>query len=129
MGLGAGKGSSRESRSGADTRSCYGCGEIGHIRLNCRFHNAECENCGERGPTRARCRQPSGRSERAAYAKGSADIAFIAWEDGGGAKTGVWLVGSGSKQHITGDRSMFTSYRKLGQEEMIEGIGGEPLTV
>jgi hypothetical protein len=66
---GAGKGSSRELRANSDTRSCYGCGETGHIKLNCRFCNADCENCGRRGHTRAVCRQPAERSERAAYAK------------------------------------------------------------
>jgi acetyl-CoA carboxylase carboxyltransferase component len=38
-----------------------------------------------------------------------------------------WLIDSGSTQHITRDRSKFTSYMKLGHPEMIEGIGGEPV--
>jgi hypothetical protein len=83
----AGKGSSREIKASSEPRSCYGCAEIGHTKLNCRFCNANYENCGKRGHTRAVCRQPAEQSERAAYAKGSVGVAFTAWEDGTGAQT------------------------------------------
>jgi hypothetical protein len=125
---GAGKGSSRELRANSDTRSCYGCGETGHIKLNCRFRKADCENCGRRGHTRAVCRQPAERSERAAYAKGNAGVAYTAWRSSAVGQPSVWLVDFGSTQHITADESRFTSYIKLKQTELIEGIGGEPLT-
>ena len=121
-------GSSREHRGSSDARSCFGCGETGHIKAHCRHRDAECENCGKRGHTRAVCRKPAERVERAAYAKAGAGVAFTAWRGGAGALPGVWLVDSGSTQHVTGDRSQFTSYRKLGLAEVIEGIGGEPLT-
>ena len=39
----------------------------------------------------------------------------------------VWVLDSGSTQHVTADRSKFTSYRKLVREEEIMGICGEPL--
>ena len=39
----------------------------------------------------------------------------------------VWVVDSGSTQHVAADRSQFTSYRKLVREEKIIGICGEPL--
>ncbi|GAQ91869.1 hypothetical protein KFL_008720040 [Klebsormidium nitens] len=127
------KGSSREhgGSSESDSRSCYRCGETGHIKMNCKHRNADCENCGKRGHLKAVCRQPAGRAERAYTVKEGADVrgvAFTAWQGSAGAQTGVWLVDSGSTQHITGDRSKFVSYTKLGQPEVIEGIGGEPLT-
>jgi hypothetical protein len=125
---GAGKESSRELRANSDTRSCYGCGETGHIKLNCRFRHADRENCGRRGHTRAVCRQPAEKSERAAYAKGNACVAYTAWRSSAVGQPSVWLVDSGSTQHITADKSRFTSYIKLKQPELIEGIGGEPLT-
>jgi hypothetical protein len=48
-----------------------------------------------------------------------------------GAKTqelAVWVVDSGSTQHITGDKSQFVSYRKLAKMELIVGIRGRMLT-
>ena len=39
----------------------------------------------------------------------------------------MWIVDSGSTQHVTADRSQFTSYRELEREEKIFGIGGESL--
>ncbi|GAQ93117.1 hypothetical protein KFL_013080040 [Klebsormidium nitens] len=128
---GGSTGSSREHAGSSDSRSCYGCGETGHIKLNCKFRNAECENCGKRGHTKAVCRQPARRAERAYAVKEGADVrgvAFTAWRGGAGAQTEVWLVDSGSTQHITGDRRKFVSYKKLAQPEVIDGIGGEPLT-
>ena len=74
------------------------------------------------------CRQPAERSERAAYAKGNAGVAYTAWRSSAVEQPSVWLVDSGSTQHITADESRFTSYMKLKQPELIEGIGGEPLT-
>jgi hypothetical protein len=37
------------------------------------------------------------------------------------------IVDLGSTQHITADRSQFTSFRKLVRTEKIKGIGGQPL--
>jgi hypothetical protein len=62
---GAGKGSSTELRASSELRSCYECGEIGHIKLNCRFCNADYENCGKRGHTRAVSMQTASRWKRA----------------------------------------------------------------
>ena len=53
-------------------------------------------------------------------------VAFTAW-DGNDVGKGVWVFDSGSTQHVTADRSQFTSYKKLAREEEIVGICGEPL--
>jgi hypothetical protein len=74
------------------------------------------------------CRKPAERGERSAYTKESAGVAYTAWRSSAGGQPNVWLVDSGSTQHITEDRSKFTSYMKLRQPELIEGFGGEPLS-
>jgi hypothetical protein len=74
------------------------------------------------------CRQPAERSERAAYAKGNAGVAYTAWRSSVVEQPSVLPVESGSTHHITAVESRFTSCMKLKQPELIEGIGGEPLT-
>jgi hypothetical protein len=120
------KGGSRELRASSDPRSCNGCGKTGHIKLNCRFRNADCENYGKRRHIRVVCEHPAERSERAVYAKGCAGVAFIVWEEGAGAQTSVWLVDFGNTDYTTGDRSMFTSYKKLRHPKAIKGIAESP---
>jgi hypothetical protein len=52
-------------------------------------------------------------------------VAFTAWQNE--TQLEAWIVDSGSTQHITADRSQFTSYRKLVTSEKIKGIGRQPL--
>ena len=54
-------------------------------------------------------------------------LAFTAWGDDGDVRKGVWIVDSGSTQHVTADRSRFTSYKKLVRDEKILGICVESL--
>jgi hypothetical protein len=44
----------------SDTRTCYACGEKGHVRAHCRKRSAECYNCGESGHISSVCRKPRG---------------------------------------------------------------------
>jgi hypothetical protein len=48
-------GSSGFKSSGFERRTCYACGEVGHIKANCRFQNAECHGYGKTGHTKAVC--------------------------------------------------------------------------
>jgi hypothetical protein len=102
------------------TRTCYGCGKAGHIKVECRFRNVECEICGKRGQTKAVCRAQDGAGKPR-----FAGVAFTAWRNE--TQSEAWIVDSGSTQHIRADRSQFTSYRKLVTSEKIKGIGGQPL--
>ena len=124
------KGSSQEGgyRRSADTRTCYACGGVGHVRAHCRMRNAECHNCGEVGHVRAVCKK-TGQGARSGgeVKKDSSGVAFTAWRRDARGPTRVWLVDSGSTQHITPDRNQFASYRELARTETVEGIGGEPL--
>jgi hypothetical protein len=55
-----------------------------------------------------------------------AGVAFTAWRNE--TQPEAWIVDVGETQHITVDRSQFTSYRKLVRTKKIKGIGGQPLT-
>ncbi|GAQ92754.1 hypothetical protein KFL_011220030 [Klebsormidium nitens] len=57
-----------------------------------------------------------------------AGVAFMAWRKEARLPADVWLVDSGSTQHITGDKRQFASYERLARTETIEGLGGEALT-
>ncbi|GAQ90445.1 hypothetical protein KFL_006400010 [Klebsormidium nitens] len=73
-----------------------------------------------RGATEAVCRQStraSGRAEDRGFAGDAKGVAFTAWGDDGDVRKGVWIVDSGSTQHVTADRSQFTSYKELLRDE------------
>ena len=124
-------GRSSEVRGGSsDPRSCFCCGKVGHIKAVCKLKDAECGKCGRKGHTEAVCKQPtqaSGRVEQREFAGAADGVAFTAWSNDGDVQGRVWIVDSGSTQHVTADRSQFTSYRKLVRNEEIQGICGEPL--
>ncbi|GAQ93197.1 hypothetical protein KFL_013550020 [Klebsormidium nitens] len=95
------------------------------MKAKCRLRDAECRKCGKRGHTEAVCRQSaraSGRAEEREFAGDAKGVAFTAWGDDGDVRNGVWIVDSGSTQHVTADRSQFTSYRELVRDEKIVGI-------
>jgi hypothetical protein len=71
-------GSSGFRSSGIERKTCYACGEVGHIKANCRFHNAECHGCGKTGHTKAVCRARQG--EKAAFARVANAVAFTMWQ-------------------------------------------------
>lgn len=100
-------------------------------KAQCRLRDAVCHNCGGRGHIKAVCKKPERAIEEKGFsgvARETAGFAFTAWgEDTKKSRQSVWILDSGSTQHMTADRSQFTSYRKLGQEETIEGIAGEPV--
>ncbi|GAQ93462.1 hypothetical protein KFL_015490020 [Klebsormidium nitens] len=118
--------------AGSDARTCYACGEKGHVRAHCRKRNAECFNCGERGHISSVCRKPRGGAKSGGEdrpdRKEFAAVAFTAWRKEARVPADVWLVDSGSTQHITPDKRHFASYERLARAEKIEGLGGEALT-
>ncbi len=125
------KGSSQEGgyRKSTDTRTCFACGGLGHVKAHCRMRNAECHNCGEIGHIKAVCKK-TGQGARgfgAAETKPFAGVAFTAWRSDARSSTGAWVVDSGSTQHITPDRRRLVNYKELARPETIEGIGGEHL--
>ncbi|GAQ93578.1 hypothetical protein KFL_016730010, partial [Klebsormidium nitens] len=111
-----------------ERRACFACGEVGHIKVNCRFQNAECHNCGKRGHTKAVCK--SGPREQAAFVREVRNgVAFTMWHGAAREWPKGWIVDSGSTMHVTADRTQLSSYRRLAKPERIEGIGGERLEV
>src|SRR3569833_4452159 len=120
-------GRSSEVRGGSSNPpTCYCCGNTGHKKASCRLRDAECRKCGRKGHMEVMCRQPTdarGGVEEQEVVK----AAFTAWGDNEDVLGRVWIVDSGSTQHVTADRSQFTSYRKLVREEEIMGICGESL--
>jgi hypothetical protein len=119
-----------EVRNGSSNPpTCYCYGNVGHMKAKCRLRDAECCKCGKRGHTDAVCRQSagaSGRAEEREFARDANGVAFTVWGNDG-MRYGVWIVDSGSTQHVTANRSQFTSYRELVRDEKIMGICGEPL--
>jgi hypothetical protein len=112
----------------ADTRTCFACGGLGHIKAHCWMRKVECHNCGKIGHIKAVCKK-SGQGARSGTEVRNhfSGVAFTAWRSDTQRLTGIWVVDLGSTQHITPDRGQFASYRELAQAETIEGIGGEPL--
>jgi hypothetical protein len=113
--------------SASERRTCYACGQVGHIKANCRFQNAECHSCGKTGHTKAVCRARQG--ENAAFVRVANAVAFTAWQGSCVEWPDVWIVDSGSTRHLTPNRRQFTEYRKLKKPQRIEGISGEMLEV
>ena len=125
------KGSSQEGgyRKSTDTRTCFACGGLGHVKAHCRMRNAECYNCGEIGHVKAVCKKPEQGARRGGLAemKSTTGVAYTVWPRDARTSRKTWVVDSGSTQHITPDRRRFVSYKELAQPETIKGIGGEPL--
>jgi hypothetical protein len=108
----------------SDMRTCYACGEKGHVQAHCRKQSAECYNCGERGHISSVCRKPRGGARSGGEdRKEFAGVAFTAWPKEARAPAGVWLVDLGSTQHITAEKSQFTRYERLARPQRIEGLG------
>jgi hypothetical protein len=81
----------------SDMRTCYACGEKGHVRAHCRKRSAECYKCKERGHISSVCRKPRGGARSGGEdRKEFAGVAFTAWPKEARAPVGVWLVDSGS---------------------------------
>ncbi|GAQ92944.1 hypothetical protein KFL_012160010 [Klebsormidium nitens] len=60
------------------------------------------------------------------FAGGANGVAFTTWgDDAGDVRNGVWIVDWGSTQHVTADRSQFTSYRELVRDEKIMEFVGD----
>ena len=120
-------GRSSEMKGGSSSPpTCYCCGNTGHKRATCRLREAECRKCGRKGHMEVMCRQPTdtkGGVEKQEFA----GVAFTAWGDDADVQERVWIVDSGSTQHVTADQSQFTNYRKLEREAEIMGICGESL--
>ncbi|GAQ80159.1 hypothetical protein KFL_000480010 [Klebsormidium nitens] len=129
-----GRGSSNELGRSSEVRggssnppTCFCCGNVGHMKAKCSLRDAECRKCGKRGHTAVVCRhsaRASGRAEEREFAGNTKGVAFTAWGDDEDVRNGVWIVDSGSTQHVTADRSQFTSYRELVRDEKIVGICG-----
>ncbi|GAQ93223.1 hypothetical protein KFL_013710010 [Klebsormidium nitens] len=95
-----------------------------------QVRDAECRKCGKRGCTEAVCRQiarASGRAEERISAEDANGVAFTAWGNDRDVRKGVWIVDSGSTQHVTAERSHFTSYKELVRDEKIVRICAESL--
>lgn len=111
-----------------ERRVCFACGKEGHIKVNCRFRDAECHKCGKRGHTKAVCRSDPG--ERSAFAQEvGRGVAFTMRHGAAEEWPKSWIVDSGSTRHVTADRAQFARYRRLARPEAIEGLGGELLEV
>jgi hypothetical protein len=95
-------GSSGFRSSSFESRTCYACGEVGHIKANCRFQNAECHGCGKTGHTKAVCR--AGQGEKAVFARVANAVAFMTWQGPVNEWPRVWIVDSGSTRHLTTGR-------------------------
>lgn len=111
-----------------ERRACFACGKVGHIKMHCRFRDAECHNCGKLGHTKAVCNADPG--EKSAFVREvRRGVAFTMWHRAAKEWPKGWIVDSGSTRHVTADRTQFASYRRLAKPEKIEGIGGELLEV
>jgi hypothetical protein len=111
-----------------ERRVCFACGKEGHIKVNCRFRDAECHKCGKRGHTKAVCRSDSG--ERSAFVREvERGVAFTMRHGNAEEWPKSWIVDSGSTRHVTADRAQFARYQRLARPEAIEGLGGELLEV
>ena len=111
-----------------ERRVCFACGKEGHIKVNCKFRDAECHKCGKRGHTKAVCRSDSG--ERSAFVRDvERGVAFTMRHGTAEEWPKSWIVDSGSTRHVTADRAQFARYRRLARPEAIEGLGGELLEV
>ncbi|GAQ90055.1 hypothetical protein KFL_005930100 [Klebsormidium nitens] len=60
--------------------------------------------------------------EEREFAGDANGVAFTAWGDDEDVRKGVWIVDSGSPQHVMAYRSQFASYRELVRDEKIVGI-------
>jgi hypothetical protein len=74
------------------------------------------------------CRKPRGGAKNGGEdRKEFAGVAFTAWPKEARAPAGVWLVDSGSTQHIKAEKIQFASYERLARPHRIEALGAEAL--
>jgi len=114
----------RNARSYSDNRTCWCCGETGHVKFNCRRKNEKCENCGLFGHLTQVCRK--GERGMSAFSQTPPErndpVAFTAWIDKE-SNNSAWFVDSGSTEHLTGNRSQFSKFKSLSTKKRIQGIG------
>ncbi|GAQ93345.1 hypothetical protein KFL_014600010 [Klebsormidium nitens] len=93
------------------------------------LQNAECPKCSDRGHTNVVCRHlqrgASGRAKDRGFVEDVNGAAFVVWGDDVDVRKGVWIVDSGSTQHVTDNPSQFTSSNQLVRDEKIVGICGK----
>jgi hypothetical protein len=120
---GSGSGSSNGVR-------CYWCGNAGHMVGECPvLRDIVCNMCGKSGHMRVTCYQEHGPPERPPWkGKGnfggssgntgqSGGVAYTAYAEDPWAS--MWILNSGSTQHLTGDRSKFREMETLTTEKQI----------
>jgi hypothetical protein len=114
---------------------CFNCNKAGHIAPKCKFPKNKCSNCNKFGHLSPHCRMPKTNREKNASVnavKASFQKEFVFHTNIKDADTtNVWLLDSGSTNHICCSKEVFTSMRSHrsiikvgdGRELQVTGIG------
>lgn len=67
-----------------ETRTCYGCGEVGHLRAHCASKSTDSKGCGKAG----------------SKASGKSKVHFTMAVQETGCESDLWILDSGSSRHL-----------------------------
>jgi len=94
----------------AEKRSCWHCGEVGHLARNCPKKKEEYLNRGRQQQSHARAAQAAKKYDAYMFTMSTNKTALI---------QGGWLIDSGATEHMCADRQAFVSYESVERDVVI----------
>ncbi|CAI5725772.1 unnamed protein product [Peronospora destructor] len=100
-----------DSTSRKETRTCYGCGKIGHVKADCRKKKTGDINGGRRGKSGGNIVLAIGKgTSKKGSRRAKCDLTLAISDDS------VWILDSGSSRHLVNNASLLQDVRDCKHE-------------